>query len=121
MPFDAMPQDDAERTVRLLELCRVIEGVADDAFDLRDWNQNGVCRTVACAVGWAMKDEWFRQQGLGRDGKSPSFGADKGWKAVRAFFGVDREEALYMFHAGKYERATRDAVVARIREGAARR
>ena len=78
MPFDAMPQDDAERTERLLELCRVIEGVAEDAFDLRDWNQNGVCRTVACAVGWAMKDEWFRQQGLGRDGKSPSFGADKG-------------------------------------------
>ena len=84
MPFDNTPRalfrDDALYRERLLGLCRILENISDDAFDLRDWAKNGSCRSVACAVGWAMRDDWFKGQGLGRQGRSPAFGALKGWR-----------------------------------------
>jgi hypothetical protein len=119
MPFDNTPRSFAEkealRRERLLGLCRVLETISDDAFDLRDWARNGSCSSVACAVGWAMRDDWFKGQGLGREGRSPAFAGRKGWKAVRDFFGLSREEAFYLFHAGKYEDPDRRAVMARVR------
>jgi len=124
MPFDPVPAEPLSISVyrdRLLGLCRVLDGVDDGAFDLRDWQRNGSCDSVACAVGWAMRDDWFRGEGLGRVGRSPSFGGLRGWKAVRNFFGLSREEAFYLFHAGRYENPTRKAVVTRIREFASTR
>ena len=119
MPFDNAPRglfrDDALYRERLLGLCRILEDISDDAFDLRDWAKNGSCKSVACAVGWAMRDDWFKGQGLGRQGRSPAFGELKGWKAVRAFFGLSREEGFYLFHAGKYDDPNRRAVIARLR------
>ena len=119
MPFDGRmrafvrpPGPDRER---LLQLCRVLEGVSDDVFDLRDWARNGRCNSVACAVGWAIRDDWFRAAGLGSDGRSPAYGGDRGWRAVRNFFGLTREQALDLFHFGHYESPTRQAVLARIR------
>jgi hypothetical protein len=119
MPFDIdTPYDDALRPLyrdRLLALCRVLESIDDDAFDLRDWVRNGSCNSVACAVGWAIRDEWFRGQGLSRHDRSPSYGELTGWKAVRAFFGLSRDEAFHLFHVGKYDHASRGAVLERVR------
>lgn len=124
MPFDGTggrpTPADALRRERLEQLARVLESVDDDAFDLRDWMRSGRCDTIACAVGWAVRDAWFAAQGLGRAGRSPSYGADTGWRAVRRFFGLDRDEAMALFHAGKYDAPTREAVIARLREYAAR-
>lgn len=119
MPFDdpsarVVRQDHLYRE-RLFALCRVLEAVSDDAFDLSDWARNGSCSSVACAVGWAMRDEWFRQAGLGRANHSPAYAGLTGWKAVRRFFGLSREEAFYLFHAARYDEPTRPVVLARIR------
>ncbi len=117
MPFDSRPEnfDGVAYRERLLQLCRVIESVSDSSFDLKDWNRNGMCTTVSCAVGWAMKDDWFRRQGLRRKGSSPSYGDLTGWVAVRSFFGLDRQGALDLFHASSYEKPTREAVKAKLR------
>ena len=102
---------------RLRQLCRVLESIPDEAFDLRDWARNGSCDSVACAVGWAMRDPWFREEGLGRAKKrSPAFAGQSGWRAVRDFFGLSREQAFELFHAGRYETPNRAAVLARLRE-----
>jgi len=125
MPFDQTEPivhrtEELYRT-RLLGLCRVLESVEDDAFDLRDWARNGSCNSVACAVGWAIRDDWFGEQGLTREGRSPAYGGLTGWKAVRAFFGLSRDEAFHLFHVGKYDDATRPVVLDRIRRFAAGR
>lgn len=122
MPFDAAPgnRDDLVYRRRLLELCRVLEGVSDSSFDLRDWSKTSLCRTVSCAVGWATKDAWFHSHGFTRRNDSPAFAGDTGWIAVRRFFGLNREEALHLFHAASYERPTRKNVLARIRAHAER-
>ena len=116
MPFDTCSRafGDGVYRERLRELCRVIDGVSDRNFDLKDWSRNGFCTTVSCAVGWAMKDAWFQRQGLRRIDGSPAYGGYTGWAAVRQFFGLSQQEALDLFHAGRYERATRVAVRARI-------
>jgi hypothetical protein len=123
MPFDANPEPllpQADQRQRLLQLCRVLERVSDSSFDLRDWSRSSLCRTVSCAVGWATRDPWFRAQGLGREEGSPAFGEDRGWTAVRRFFGLSKDEALYLFHQASYGHATREAVMARIRDFAER-
>ncbi|MCP4330304.1 MAG: hypothetical protein GY791_17905 [Alphaproteobacteria bacterium] len=123
MPFDQTNPDayaipDTYRE-RMLALCRVLESIDDNAFDLRDWARNGSCNSVACAVGWAIRDDWFKGQGLTRHNRSPAYAGLTGWKAVRAFFGLSREEAFHLFHVGKYDDASRVAVLNRIRTFAA--
>jgi hypothetical protein len=119
MPFDSIPtrifKKESIHRDRLLGLCRVLETISDDAFDLRDWARNGSCDSVACAVGWAMRDGWFVDQGLSRADRSPAYGGLTGWKAVRDFFGLSKDEAFYLFHAGKYQDPNRRAVMTRIR------
>jgi len=126
MPFDPWkpaietPTETVYRE-RLCALADLLETIDDRAFDLRDWQRNGSCDSVACAVGWALRDDWFRNQGLVRDDRSPGFRGLKGWRAVRTFFGLNREEAFYLFHAGKYDDPTREAVLDRVRRFAATR
>lgn len=62
-----------------------------------------------------MRDGWFADQGLSRADRSPAYGGLTGWKAVRQFFGLSKEEAFTLFLAGKYENPNRRAVIARIR------
>lgn len=117
MPFDATPgfRDDLIYRERLRQLCRVLDNVSDSSFDLRDWSRQSLCRSVSCAVGWAMRDDWFRAEGLQSQGGSPAYQGDVGWIAVRRFFGLGRQDALRLFHAASYERPTRHNVQARIR------
>lgn len=123
MPFDGKPESlrlpNETREQRLLQLCRVLENIADDAFDLRDWSRNGRCDSVACAVGWAIRDDWFKAQGLTHGDRTPAYGPYRSWQAVRVFFGLTREQAFDLFHVGQYDDATRQAVLARIRQAAA--
>lgn len=125
MPFDASPgfklPADTDAGVRLRQLLRVLDAVPDDAFDLNDWSRNGICTTVACAFGWAMRDDWFRAQGLERHGGSPYYAGERGWRAVRKFFDLSEDEAHHLFHADYYDDASRAAVCGRIREFATRR
>ena len=119
MPFDGKPDAfrlplDARRE-RLMQLCRVLAEIDDKAFDLRDWSKNGRCDSVACAVGWAIRDTWFKSQGLTHDDRTPAYGPFRSWQAVRAFFGLSREEAFDLFHVGRYDMASRQAVLARVR------
>lgn len=117
MPFDATPGfgDDMIHRERLLQLCRVLDTISDSSFDLRDWSQQSLCRSVSCAVGWAMHDRWFRAEGLSSRDGSPAYDGITGWPAVRRFFDLDREAALWLFHAASYDRPTRANVQARIR------
>jgi len=120
MPFDGQPGvasvAAAARSERLLELARVVEQVEETKFDLCDWSRNGRCDSVACAVGWAMRDDWFQRHGFVWRGRGPYYEGRANWQAVRAFFGLTREEAFDLFHVGRYDRATRAAVGARIRK-----
>jgi len=119
MPFDATPCQylpvDSDCGLRLGQLLRVLDDVPDDEFDLNDWIRGGVCSTVACAVGWAMRDDWFRAQGLERHGAAPYYAGERGWRAVRKFFDLSEDEASYLFHAGHYADPSRATVTERIR------
>ena len=125
MPFDASPGRDTSVDIdgggRLLQMLRVLDAVPDQDFDLRDWTRGGVCSTVGCAVGWAMRDDWFRAQGLERHGDAPYYAGERGWRAVGKFFDLSEDEALYLFHATSYADPSRASVRDRIRAFAAGR
>jgi hypothetical protein len=122
MPFDGKPNAfgvaPALRRERLRELARVVAAVADERFDLRDWSRGARCNSVACAIGWAMRDDWFQRQGFVWRSRGPYYQGHEHWKAVRVFFGLSREEAFDLFHIARYEHATRSIVAERIRAAA---
>lgn len=104
---------------RLRTLYAMMAGIPPELINLEEWrfstlygvrtlfhgvsdgdllSQN--CGTVACAVGWACAYPDFINQGLGWD-DNPFF-VDRsaihyGWDAVRGFFGLDEEQAEYLF------------------------
>lgn len=95
----------------------------DMRFNLDSWCQ---CGTVACAVGHAAYDEWFRRRGL----KLETYDLDYGLKvpvyqewrddeAVEEFFDIGAHAVEQLFYAQAYpaQSGTRPKTVAkRIRE-----
>src|SRR5205823_4978616 len=63
------------------------------------------CGTVACAVGHAGLDPWFRRRGLKMDLKQtwPLFKGDRlDWFTLERFFGLTDYETTGVFHATGY-------------------
>jgi hypothetical protein len=109
---------------RLLRLAEYHEHqVSPEQFSLRNWQDP--CGTVACAIGHACRIPEFAEAGLrlvpyGNAGYfMPAYGEWSDWYAVAEFFGIDHDDAEYLFGAWHYDEgvATRpDEVAARIRE-----
>lgn len=83
-------------------------------FHMADWR----CGTAGCAIGWAASDSWFMARGLhlseGPD-PIPYYKEYQNWDAVKEFFDISMEQALYLFYDGSYDMETDDispAVVA---------
>ncbi|MCY1358659.1 hypothetical protein D9M69_452010 [compost metagenome] len=107
---------------RLERLCGLLKRVKPEGFDLSGWGwSTATCGTVACAVGWATQDPWFRREGLRSEAGYfyPIFEGEADWDAVELFFELSSEEAEHLFSADRYpvdERINPLAVAARIRE-----
>lgn len=95
-------------TEKLLRLADLVETIAPEKFDLKNWKGDGDCGTVGCAVGWATEDAWFQAQGL--SGKYlPTCDGRVGWKAVSEFFDTEpsdtyfpSSEASFLFSEDSY-------------------
>jgi hypothetical protein len=122
---------------RLENLIRVLEEVRDHnkPFEMALWfgdDEPMDCNTAACALGWACRDPWMQEQGLGvRKGTEtsptgdirlvvaePRYGySQSGIDAASRFFGLsfDHAEDIFMLH--NYERhPSIDDVISRVRE-----
>lgn len=107
-------------------------------FDIGTWvrfgdvRTDGVCGTAACAVGEATFMQRFRDLGLrwSKRHHDPAFKGELGWYAVHKFFGLNNDEAEYLFTGTAYRsivdpdrrsirpssKVTPGLVAARIRE-----
>jgi len=104
---------------RLKHLVTILRAVPPERFDMGYWE----CGTVACAVGHACHDPQFQAEGLhlarvaGFATLRPALNrGQNGWPAVMTFFGLNLDQALYLFSMSDYESAflTTDDVIARI-------
>ena len=81
------------------------------SFNITFFFETNACGTVACAVGWAMFDPWFQEQGLtprtNAVGKGymayPVYKGHHGMDAITAFFDIDTGMAddLFTIHGYK--------------------
>jgi hypothetical protein len=99
---------------RLLRLADKLEGkgayekdgpVPEHKFDIDNWVTGPGytpldCGTAGCAIGWALTEPWFNEEGLNLDGDStaPVYGGLDGWNAVQAFFGLHSGDAQGLFN-----------------------
>lgn len=82
-------------------------------------NQN--CGTVACAVGHAGLNPWFRSQGFKTNiqkGDVEYFQGDSwngrhSWQAIQEFFQISEKEALYLFARQSYLLANEPKLIAK--------
>lgn len=49
---------------RLTNLRRVVEQAPDHLFHMRALTEESSCGTARCALGWALVDPWFQQDGI---------------------------------------------------------
>jgi len=94
-------------TERIGNLIRVVRAVPNNKFDLAMWYNTGT--HCGCALGHAMRDNWFVAQGFSQPYVSLSC-----MKDVADFFeiSIDRVNALFVRHIG-YE--TRQDVLTALR------
>lgn len=85
-------------------------------FDMGDWMVGRVtdidCGYTACAIGHAGLDPWFQVRGFeiapsfAKNQSTPSYTKDghehRGFYAVMEYFGINLEEAEYLFGRGAY-------------------
>lgn len=106
-----------ERLAVLLD--QHVERPGANEFDLSEWGiiatrrggflwlKQVECGTCACAVGLACLSGAFIEDGLRhiKDGShiDPLYAGLNGYAAVRAFFGLTKDQALTLFNAGHYE------------------
>jgi hypothetical protein len=65
---------------------------------------NQTCGTIACAVGHAGLNPWFRSQGFKTNIREANieYKMDVSWDAIENFFEVSKNEALYLFASQSY-------------------
>lgn len=95
-----------------LELVKDASNAQGTKFDLRKWGANLAgkpaldCGTHACAVGVGLLSGVFEKEGFvprfGGHLIMPTFENRTDWSAVRAFFGLTQNEAVYLFSANSY-------------------
>lgn len=94
---------------RLLKLANHLDTVKPAKFDMGNWS----CGTTACAAGHACGIPEFVELGLYLDYSArPDRGCVRfhdgeyihsGWNAVEDFFGLEPDEAVYLFGVNDYE------------------
>jgi hypothetical protein len=93
---------------RLLQVARVLRELPKGkTLDMSVWKG---CDTVACAIGWAAQDPWFRRRGfrLDEDGYPVNKNGDIFSVATMQFFGLSGQEDYRLFYPSHYENPTRD-------------
>lgn len=107
---------------RMRQLLRVVESIPAYKFDITRWfKPRTVLPDCGCAIGWALTDEWFEQQGfaafLDHHGVvEPAYLGARGFTAVEQFFGISSGAAEYLFHRDWYVRNPKPKdVAARIK------
>lgn len=61
-------------------------------------NENHLCNTAACAIGWATAYPEFKEAGFHMDETGhPTFGNYNNWEAIGNFFGISENEASQLF------------------------
>lgn len=94
-----------------------------EKFSLGHWEtEKDDCGTVACAVGYAMRDPDFIACGLSARNMSPIYINDVGteylsWYAVEKFFDICEFDTYHLFHSASYKGNVRpEDVSARLTE-----
>lgn len=132
-----------ETKEKLLILAEFLPSVSEDHFDMdvfysyknlglsdfKSLPDLGSCGTVGCAAGWAATIPSFQEQGLTMSlNKNIVFKTPEGdfllhgFDAVKAFFGISEELALFLFTPEAYvddddddnETVTKDMVIERL-------
>lgn len=101
--------------IALTKTLEVAKRIRDDAlpFNLQSWmketQENNICSTVACVVGWCTRDEWFRKAGLVLRKSETAGGVlypyyEKGkyceedaYGSLRSFYGIGLDTVMYLF------------------------
>lgn len=94
-----------------------------ESANRRVWDDHP-CGTVHCAVGAAGVDPRFNALGFelalnNHDAMTPHYEGLENWDAVAMFFGIDYDEATYLFQACEYpngDETTIDEVIDRLEE-----
>lgn len=106
-----MPIDHATKIERLQQLRRVVLEAPAERFHMLGWEDQAICGTVRCAVGWAGVDPWFTAQGFAIILATPELtledDAFSGWGAVEEFFDLSGDDADALF-SGEHVYALRD-------------
>lgn len=109
---------------RLLRTADILREVPDKHFSMEYWC---TCGTKFCAVGWAAQDPLLKAEGLklvnmereflNRKEKplSPAYKTFEGWGAVEEFYGLDHDNANYLFNEEHYpKKVSKEEVIGRI-------
>lgn len=101
----SLSDDTKEKLVALADL---LSKVKAKSFNLALWKNTTPCGTTACAVGHAAQDAWFQDRGLSISWYIPAYTAPDGnvysdWDAVMAFFGLNQDQAVFLFNGHYYD------------------
>lgn len=84
---------------RLLRTAAVVREKEPGQVDMGHWVN--LCKTAACAVGWAAQDPLLQSEGLSL-ACIPRYRGWYRWEAVRRFYGIELVEAMYLFGSDAY-------------------
>jgi hypothetical protein len=100
-----------ERLEQMVTMLRNLPPDGEVGFNLTGWH----CGTTACAVGHACLNPVFQEQGLSlvkdRAVLLPFYAGNRGWDAVRSFFGIDADDDAFLFRSWKYAKGSETTAV----------
>ena len=93
---------------RLQRLIEILKTVPDNKFNINAWQSE--CGTVACAIGWALLDKDFNDQGFVYNSRNPHdlaapsiVGKDlSAIESICYFFDIDKKTARNIFYSSGY-------------------
>lgn len=94
----------------LEKLGEVVDNIDPKTLNMDDW-VSGVneCGTVACIIGHACMNDWFKEKGLRLEDApkvshiTPAFEDELGYSAIERFFGISFNNADRLFSGDYYE------------------
>ena len=115
------------RLLKLADFLEALRPTKEKTFSMDYWSmsyrddEGNICKTSACACGWATTIPSFRRAGLhlfrrqGNDGARLHYERRSGFGAAMEFFGLNLKECYLLFSPEDYEDATPKMVARRIR------
>ena len=112
---------------RLQQVVRVLEDLPKGRkFSLRFFavgDAAHLCKTTACACGWAASDPWFKRRGFrlykgvcGDEYGIETRSGERDWTAIESFFGLTPNQAENLFSEWRYVRGSRRDVIRRLKK-----